>query len=87
MSNTTNKLSPELRERAIRQVLDHEHEHPSRWAAITSIAAKIGCTAQILRAFSDPSDTGWSKKMREVTRNENGRSRSIRSDAPERKPI
>ncbi|MCA3649940.1 MAG: IS3 family transposase, partial [Methylobacterium sp.] len=49
----------------MRQVLDHEHEHPSRWAAITSIAAKIGSTAQTLRAFSDPSDTGWSKKMRE----------------------
>ncbi|NJO54035.1 MAG: hypothetical protein HC829_03625 [Bacteroidales bacterium] len=32
-------------------VLDHEREHPSRWAAITSIAAKIGCTGQTLNEW------------------------------------
>ena len=47
-SKTTNKFSPEVRARAVRMVLDHASDHPSRWAAVTSIAAKIGCTPQTL---------------------------------------
>ena len=47
-SKTTNKFSAEVRDRAVRMVLDHAGEHPSRWAAVTSIAAKIGCTPQTL---------------------------------------
>ena len=48
MSKTTNKFSPEVRERAVRLVLDTEGQHPSRWQAVVSIAAKIDCTPQTL---------------------------------------
>ena len=45
----TEKYSPEVRERAVRLVFDHEHQHESQWAAIRSVAEKIGCTAETLR--------------------------------------
>ncbi len=45
------RYSPEVRERAIRMVLEHQEEYDSEWAAIESIAAKIGCTAETLRKW------------------------------------
>jgi transposase len=50
-SKTTNRFSPEVRARAVRMVVEHEKEHPSRWAAVSSIAAKIGCAPQTLHEW------------------------------------
>jgi transposase len=49
--NTTKRYSPEVRERAVRMVLEHRGEFDSEWAAIGSIAQKIGCTAETLRKW------------------------------------
>jgi transposase-like protein len=46
---TRTRYSPEVRERAVRMVREHEREYPSQWAAISSIAAKIGCAGETLR--------------------------------------
>jgi transposase-like protein len=44
----SSKFSPEVRERAVRMVQEHRGEYPSLWAAIESIAPKIGCVPQTL---------------------------------------
>jgi len=60
MSKKSNKFSPEVRERAVRMVLEHRGEYPSLWAAIESIAPKIGCVPQTLHEWvkRDEIDTG-----------------------------
>ncbi|RWR04561.1 IS3 family transposase [Paenirhodobacter populi] len=72
MSKTTNKFSPEVRERAVRLVLDNEGQQASRWQAVMSITAKIGCTPQTLN--------DWVKKA-EV---DSGRRAGIPTDMAER---
>ena len=54
------KFSPEMRERAVRMVQEHRSEHPSQWAAIESIAAKVGCVPQTLHTWvkQDEIDAG-----------------------------
>ena len=49
--SSSNKYSPEVRERAERMVLEHQSAHESQWAAIGSIAEKIGCTSETLRKW------------------------------------
>ncbi len=51
MSKKSNRFSPEVRERAVRMVQDHRGEYPSLWAAIESIAPKIGCVSQTLHEW------------------------------------
>ena len=45
------KFPPEMQERAVRMVFDAKDQYPSQWAAIKSIAGKIGCTAETLRKW------------------------------------
>ena len=58
---TTNKFSPEVRERAVRMVQEHTGEYPTRWAAV-SIAAKIGCTAQTLHDWTKKAEVDGGKR-------------------------
>ena len=51
MTKTSARYSPEVRARAVRMVLEHQSDHPSQWAAIQSIAEKIGCSGETLRKW------------------------------------
>ena len=59
---TSPNFSAEVRERAVRMVLEHRGEHASQWAAIVSIAAKIGCTAQTLNEWIKKADVDSGRK-------------------------
>jgi transposase len=62
MSKTTNKYSPEVRERAVRLVLDNQGHHESRWHAVLSISSKIGCTPQTLNDWVNKAEVDSSKR-------------------------
>ena len=49
--NKRARYSPEFRERAVRMLLDQQGEHESQWAAMNSVAGKVGCTAETLRKW------------------------------------
>ena len=56
------KYAPEVRERAVRMVFEHEGEHASQWAAISSIAAKIGCNPETLRGWIRQAERAQGKR-------------------------
>ncbi|WP_157084777.1 IS3 family transposase [Sphingomonas pituitosa] len=62
MSKTTNKFAPEVRERAVRMVIEHERDYPSRWAAVVSIAEKIGCVPQTLHEWLKKAEVDSGKR-------------------------
>lgn len=62
MSKTTNKFSPEVRDRAVRLVLDNEGQHGSRWQAVMSISAKIGCAPQTLNDWVKKAEVDSGKR-------------------------
>jgi transposase len=66
-SKTTNKFSPEVRERAVRMVRDHGGDHASQWAAINSIAPKIGCTPETLRKWVRQSERDQGTRAGQTT--------------------
>ena len=59
---TSKRYSPEVRERAVRMVFEHEREHESQWSTIESISAKIGCTAETLRRWVRQSEIDQGKR-------------------------
>jgi transposase-like protein len=62
MSKTTNKFAPEVRERTVRMVFDHERDHPSTWATVVSIAEEIGCVPQTLHEWVKKAEVDSGKR-------------------------
>ncbi len=62
MIKTTNKFSSEVRDRAVRLVLENEGQHSSRWQAVISISAKIGCSAHTLNQWVKKAEVDSGKR-------------------------
>jgi transposase len=61
-SKTTNKFSVEVRARAVRMVQEHGGEYSSRWAAVVSVAGKIGCSAHTLNEWLKKAEVDSGKR-------------------------
>ncbi|CAO3363211.1 Insertion element IS401 (Burkholderia multivorans) transposase [Azospirillum melinis] len=64
---TSRTYAPEVRERAVRMVFEHAGDYASQWAAIGSIAAKIGCTAETLRGWVRQAERDQGKRAGPTT--------------------
>ena len=62
MSKTTNKFSSEVRARAVRMILDHQGDYPSRWSAVVSLSEKIGCVPQTLHEWVKKAEVDSGKR-------------------------
>jgi len=81
-TKTRNKFSPEIRERAVRLVREHQDEYSSPWAAIQSISAKIGCTAESLRRWVREAEND-SGEREELTATERERLKALEREVRE----
>ena len=82
MSSTSRRHSPEVRERAVRLVFEHQDEHESQWAAIVSVAAKMGCTSETLRIWVRRSEVDEGRRPG-VTSGERERLRELEREVRE----
>jgi transposase-like protein len=78
------KYSPEFRERAVRMVFEHQGEHQTQWAAIVSIAGKIGCTAETLRKWGRQAERDQGRREG-VTTSERDRLKELEREVRELK--
>ena len=83
---TSTTDSPEVRERAVCMVREHQDEHDSQWAAISSIAAKIGCTAETLRRWVRQAEKDRSQRAG-LTPDECERIKALEREMRELRPV
>ena len=80
--STRPRFSPEVRDRAVRMVYEHAKDHPSQWAAITSIASKIGCSPQTLSSWIKRRETDSGQRPG-VTTDEHARVKALEREVKE----
>ena len=73
------RYSPEVKAHAVRMVLDQQHQHESQWAAIVSVASKIGCTSETLRKWVRQSERDTGKRVG-LTTDERTRLKALERD-------